>query len=302
MKFDENLAAIHAYLCSDGYVIKNPRIQKHKYYYIGFRNTDLKLLRDFQIKFYRYFKVKPRLKPRERCVVQKKEIYNKLIKSFNSFYSKEWSMPEMEGVLVGIWLRAFFDCEGWVFCKSHQNRHVGIDSVNEKGLDQIKKALERLGINSKIRKRIDRGIYSLNIFGKDNIIKFKDKVGFLHPKKKEKLNNLIEDYITYEWKFPNNQKDITKFIRNKIKEKARMRKDNGVIRLISNKEENLLKIQEALKQIFDIESKVGKRINGVGTIYFEICINKNSEINKLFNNNLIKEDLKKEWEKLKSRK
>ena len=55
MKFDKNLAAIHAYLCSDGYVIKNPRTQKHKYYYIGFRNTNLILLKDFQKKFNDYF-------------------------------------------------------------------------------------------------------------------------------------------------------------------------------------------------------------------------------------------------------
>ena len=30
MKFDENLATIHAYLCSDGYLIKNPELKKKK--------------------------------------------------------------------------------------------------------------------------------------------------------------------------------------------------------------------------------------------------------------------------------
>jgi hypothetical protein len=48
MKFNNNLSAIHSYLCGDGYVIKNPKTQKHKYYHIGLRNTNQTLLRDFK--------------------------------------------------------------------------------------------------------------------------------------------------------------------------------------------------------------------------------------------------------------
>ena len=59
MKLDENLAAVHAYLCADGYVIKNSEAQKQKYYMIGFRNTNLILLKDFQDKFEKVFGVKP---------------------------------------------------------------------------------------------------------------------------------------------------------------------------------------------------------------------------------------------------
>jgi len=29
---------LHAYLCADGYVIRNPKTQKHNYYYVGLRN------------------------------------------------------------------------------------------------------------------------------------------------------------------------------------------------------------------------------------------------------------------------
>ena len=35
MEINEDLVVIHAYLCADGYVIKNSETQKHKYY-IGF--------------------------------------------------------------------------------------------------------------------------------------------------------------------------------------------------------------------------------------------------------------------------
>ena len=54
LKFNINLSIIHAYLCGDGYVVKNPTTQKKKYYYIGFRNTNKILLDDFENNFYNY--------------------------------------------------------------------------------------------------------------------------------------------------------------------------------------------------------------------------------------------------------
>ena len=76
MKFDNNLASIHAYLCADGYVIRNPPTQKHKYYYIGLRNQNITLLRDFQNKFESTFSVKPIItKDVDRCKIQNKELY-----------------------------------------------------------------------------------------------------------------------------------------------------------------------------------------------------------------------------------
>ncbi|MFO8016942.1 MAG: LAGLIDADG family homing endonuclease [Candidatus Woesearchaeota archaeon] len=58
LKFNRDLSIIHAYLSADGYVIKNPKTQKRKYYYIGFRNTNERLLQDFEERFYNYFKIK----------------------------------------------------------------------------------------------------------------------------------------------------------------------------------------------------------------------------------------------------
>ena len=59
LKFNKDLAAVHAYLCADGYVIRNPK-GKSKYYYIGFRNMNTFLLDDFERRFFNYFKIKPR--------------------------------------------------------------------------------------------------------------------------------------------------------------------------------------------------------------------------------------------------
>ena len=299
MKFEENLAVVHAYLCADGYVIKNPENQKHKYYYIGFRNTNLFLLRDFQKRFKEYFGVEPRLNEGERCVLQKKELYKRLVSKFGSFYSREWKMPLLKRNLSKKWLRAFFDCEGWVVCESHQNRHIGADSVNEKGLLQIKKALKKLGIKSQIKKRSDRDIFTLKIYGKKNLTKFEKNIGFLHPKKKEKLKEAINDYVNYYWNFPDKKIELRKFIRKIMLKKARMGLGNKIIRLCSNKEENIQKLNLYLEKIYGIESRIGKRKNGVGTIYFELCINKHKEVEKAIKNKLLNANIAQKWLKLK---
>lgn len=69
MKFDENLAVVHAYLCADGYVLKNA--EEKKRYVMGFRNTNLILLKDFQNKFEKVFGIKPHLDEGQRCRIGK---------------------------------------------------------------------------------------------------------------------------------------------------------------------------------------------------------------------------------------
>ena len=295
MKLNKDLAAIHAYLCADGYVIKNPETQKHKYYMIGFRNINLTLLKDFQNRFEKFFGVKPRLIKGQRCKIGSKEIYEKLSKFFGSFYSYEWTMPLLNLDLSKIWLRAFFDCEGWVYCKSHQNRVIGLESVNKEGLQQVKDALEILGISCKISKRLNRSTSALNIFGKENIIKFEKTIGFLHPDKKNKLKETISDFMNYNWIFPIKETQLKRFVKDIISEKAKIKKGSWTARLISNKETNLIRLQKELNNLFGIESKINKRVNGIGTTYFELNINKQDDIKKLIDFNLLNEEQKQKW-------
>ena len=109
MKFNKNLAAVHGYLCGDGYVIRNPETQKHKYYHIDFRNTHKILLEDFQKKFQIIFGLKPYLVNDSRCRIQNKEIYYTLTKDF-SYYSYKWKLPKLSKSNLKCWLQAFFDC------------------------------------------------------------------------------------------------------------------------------------------------------------------------------------------------
>jgi hypothetical protein len=292
MRFDENLAAVHAYLCADGYVIKNLPTQKSKYYKIGLRNTNLVLLKDFQIKFEKIFGITPHIRKDGRCEIGSRETYEKLTKEFGSFYSWEWRMPKLGGKLLGVWLRTYFDCEGWVFCKSHQNRHIGADCVNETGLNQVTDSLNRLGIQTIRKFNKKRAIHRVLIYGKENLIKFNDRIGFLHPNKANKLKEAIEDYVEYEWDIPKDEIGCRKFIRGLFLEKARIRKPY-YIRVFSREEINIIKLKRLLKKLYGIESLAYKRINGIGTIYYELNMNRKKEVEKLIKNHLIKNIFKR---------
>ena len=281
MILDENLVAVHAYLCADGYVIKNPLSQKHKYYKIGFRNTNLILLKDFQEKFEKVFGIKPHLYVGQRCQKGSKYIYELLTREFGSFYSWEWKMLNLnDDRLLAIWLRAFFDCESWVFCKSHKNRHIGLDSVNEVGLKQVQKALLKFGIKTKWKINSNRTTKRIIIYGKENICKFSNNIGFLHPEKNKKLHDCINDYVNYIWNFPSENKSRKMFVLKLLKEKIRINK-NRSLKIFSKEEINLIHLSSDLKRFFKVFSIVRCAINGQGIVYYELGIYRKGDISKL---------------------
>ena len=204
-------------------------------------------------------------------------------------------MPKLNIELSKIWLRSYFDCEGWVTCQTHQNRMIGADCVNKIGIYQIKEALEKIKIKSKLKKRNTRNIFSLQIYGKENLVKFKENINFLHPAKNEKLNQIIKDFVEYKWDYPKEQEKLNNFIKKILKTKAKIKKDAGIVRIISKIEDNLVRLQKELYLRFNIESKVNKRINGIGTVYFELNINKQLQVRSLIDKNLINEIEIQKW-------
>lgn len=249
MKFNADFAVIHAYLCGDGYVVKNPLLQKHKYYRIGFRNMNMILLQDFQQRFSRLFNAVPTITKDGRCRIESKEIFLTLTKDFN-FYSGKWSLPEISKSNLCLWLRAYFDCDGWVECQKAKSRSIRLDSINEIGLNQIKTALFFLGITSTIYKR-NRNIWRLSICGYDNIKRFKKHVGFLHPDKKVRLEEAISSYRTFDWIIPEKREELLQFILTK----GKIRDSRKEIRLFSIKKSNLIELKKALYKLH-INSKI----------------------------------------------
>jgi len=196
MKLNEDFASVHAYLCADGYVIRNPKSQTHKYYRIGLRNKNQKILEDFQHKFKKVFGIKPTItKDKDRCKIESKEIFFKLTEKA-SFYSNEWTLPKLSKNELKSWLRSYFDCDGWIeFKKSKYVRTIGLESVNKNGLEQIQFALFKIfKIKSSVRPRKRRNIWRLTICGKDDLKHFQNEINFFHPEKRKRLLNALNSY------------------------------------------------------------------------------------------------------------
>lgn len=243
---NNSLAAVHGYLCSDGYVIKNPPHQKHKYYHIGLRNKNMTLLRDFQENFGNVFGKKPRItNEKERCKIQDKEIYQRLTAQFGSFYSRDWTLPEMGRKSAQKWLRAYFDCDGWVRVLKGKDRKIGLESINERGIKEIQRLLrQEFSIDSSIASKRGRNIYALHICGKNNILKFKEAIGFLHPQKARKLDDALQSYMDYRWVIPQSISSLKQF----LLQKGRERKSRNELRFFSILKNNLLLLKASLEK------------------------------------------------------
>ncbi|MGE0793392.1 MAG: LAGLIDADG family homing endonuclease [Candidatus Woesearchaeota archaeon] len=269
MKFTISFSAIHAYLCADGYVIKNPPTQKQKYYYIGFRNYNETLLDDFEKQFFRCFGIKPRRCKDGRSVIQNKSLYLELTKNY-SYYSKDWTIPKLNKKQSRIWLRAYFDCEGWVISRKAKDRHIGLDSINEKGIQFIQESLLQFKIKSKLKKVKNRNLFRLLIFGKDNIKKFQKEINFLHPKKKNKIQEAIDSYIDYNWDFSDEQKLLRKLLLNKKSKRVRI---NSILK------KNIIKLSHILGKN-NIHHTTHPHKNKCSN-YFVLNINMRESIEKL---------------------
>jgi len=286
-KFSCDFAAVHGYLCSDGYVANNRPNTKMRYK-IGFRNMNLVLLKDFQKRFEKTFGLRPNLsKAVDRCEVGSKPIHSFLIDNFSSFSSWKWSMPEgLPNKSAAFWLRAFFDAEGTVRARKGKDREISAESVNRKGLLQIKSALLGFGISCKITSRKARPTHTIYIFGKDNLERFHNKIGFLHPSKKAKLEEALGSYVSYTWDFPDENNLLTRFVVNKMRERAKVHKP-GYIQMCSIIEENLHLLSENLQLFFGVTAEVyGPRTNK-HSIYYELKIFRREDVLKIFENNLI---------------
>ena len=277
MKFDEDLSAVHAYLCADGYVIRNPETQKTKYYRMGLRNTNFILLHDFQQRFFRYFGVRHHLRKGQRCEIGSKQIYFILTENF-SYYSYEWKMPVLPKRLLGIWLRAYFDCEGWVECQKTKSRLIRAECVNEKAIRQVQKALLRLGISSTLKLRVREKIiiWRLTICDLNNFKKFQRSIGFIHPRKKKLLEDVMSSYKTYFWSIPLSKKNLFRFVRLK----GKINRKRGEIRFWSIVKKNLLTLHKnlATHHIFSVLG--GPWVNQHGSVYYCLVISIRRKKNK----------------------
>jgi len=117
--------------------------------------------------------------------------------SLANFNSKNWTIPKFLKTkeLKKVWLKAYFDCDGYV-CKNY----VQVQSVNKTGLEKMKKVLYEFGIKSKIysyrrQQTAWSTNYLLNIPRKNEMLKFMLEIGFDHPLKCAKLKEFTNLFL-----------------------------------------------------------------------------------------------------------
>jgi len=177
----------------DGSVFYCKDIRGKEHYGITFYPDDLAMANYFAKCFEEVYGIKLKifkLKNHYKTYIKNKIIYNDLI-SIASFGSLEWTVPTRflkSNDMKREFLKAFFDCEAYVWEKAIQ-----LQSVNKKGLEGIKKILGEFDIASKIyeyerkNKNWNKN-YILCIMRKEERDKYLKNIGFNHSLKMKKLN------------------------------------------------------------------------------------------------------------------
>ncbi len=106
----------------------------------------------------------------------------------------------LDDELVTNYLKGYFDTDGSVVKRKNGPSYVDLSSSSKNIAKKLPLLLIRFGILSKVRKRsitINPKVttkhenYLIEIKGKDNLVLFRDKVGFKNPRKSDKLKKII---------------------------------------------------------------------------------------------------------------
>lgn len=191
-------AGISAYLCGDGYIT----IRKDRNKVI--HHEALVILDNFELckyvvkLFEKEFNITLNVFPRkDHCFavrLNNKPITLHLL-SLGDYRSENWNIPpNLNEEQLKEWIKCFFDCEA---CVDELRKKIQVKSINHEGLNQIKKILENLKINSNLygpykqqnKKHKD---YSILVVPPKSILEYKRLISFNHPLKKEKLAHMAQ--------------------------------------------------------------------------------------------------------------
>lgn len=118
----------------------------------------------------------------------RRKIVVKDLRDYTIFGSRRWNVPKslFENNFIEqtkFFIRAYLDGDGTVDIKK---KAVIVDSVNLKGLKNVNKLFNKFGIKTKFYVYKSR----CRIVSKD-VKKYNDIIGFVHPKKNEKMNFIL---------------------------------------------------------------------------------------------------------------
>jgi len=196
--FCENLAKFIAHVQADGCQPKNTNT-------FSYANQNLHLIFEFSDVALKLFKVKPWRtckQPGLYCA----GFANKGVKKFLrgiKFYSIDWEVPYFvktgDANAKASYLRAFFDDEGSVVFSPHGknlDRVISMMLINKNGVLELIELLKCFEIECKFHGPYKEKYYELKISGKQNLIKFYERIGFIGLDKQKKLMGAINSYLS----------------------------------------------------------------------------------------------------------
>jgi intein-encoded DNA endonuclease-like protein len=215
-------------MCGDGYI----HCTKNKSYQIALQAVD----RDFVIEFAdcinKIYGIQPSISKikatqinwneKWQARVCCKEIFNDMI-NYGHFKTSSWRIPEIifesSDEIKCRFLRGFFDSEGNVDVNS---RRITAVSTNKDGINDIANLLTNLGIKSRIHKNSticgNRTIsFNLRMTGRQNIVKYCEKIGFSIQRKHAKLNELTKSYKLFTKPHEETKKLLPKMLESRNK-------------------------------------------------------------------------------------
>lgn len=192
LKYPLLKARLLGYFAGDGSVCIHKDKNGGVHHTVRFYPDDKSMLDSFLFAFIKIYEKKPYVDLRKNhycSTVTSKPIALDLLQ-YGSLKTLEWTIPSFcdSKEKKKEWLRAFFDCEAHVNKKA-----IAIQSVNEKGIEQIRQCLEEFDIFSRTykyeRKQKNWNTnHLLFIFRKEHKRRFLKEIGFTHSKKLEKLS------------------------------------------------------------------------------------------------------------------
>ena len=174
----------------DGCLIKRENIGAYTIEFDQKNKEWLKKLNDcFGNVFKKTTNVKKTKRGYYRLSIHSKEIFDQLQKLMKN---RMQLVENSSTACKASFLRGVFDAESSV----HPNRFViALSNKNTDLLKFCKELLEDFDIKTGSICRSNRDVFEVCIFGRENLQKYKEKIGFSHPNRIKKLDRILNRYI-----------------------------------------------------------------------------------------------------------
>lgn len=193
----ELLGLIH----SDGFLVKN----KKKVVLCGFDNKNKAMIERFFLLLGNTFECNLYVKKDKRdgtfSVRLPSVIGRILIKKFGEKSSKKIITPNLFDSEIPEYIRGVFDGDGSIYCYKNSKTSIPtikISSGDKSHVKNLKHALKRIGINSRIcfDSRKNSTLWNLIITKQKDVLKFIENIGSNHPKKKKRMKNMKQFFTS----------------------------------------------------------------------------------------------------------